>query len=463
MATYTDTHDYTLGASSTPWRSSFGNPAIYPAFGEIGVSYDDIVTRFTALSGSFEIAFDMYIYGSGQPIANAYNVAFHLTIEGSTSFVPGVQLLIGGLRLLGMRYGTASTTTIGDFDSSYISNQTIRYNAFWNNTDKQLAVRITHSLGQESSGWVTLSSTTSNKPLLISNNQTFYRPNNTTTHYVRVKTISITDGLTVAQLQNSYNSTISDSDNSSFSIGDINTICYPFPEPIITPAIKWIFDSAGNPKGSDRGAAYDIYESKVKFIDTENNINAIILELDSNREAVSLSNFDTIVFSPEVSHTGTITCAHEIIGDKRRVFNSTSVDDVYELSVKFRAISPSLIGTSASLSTLKIQEALTADQSWSLGRAFSESGAHFYADRRRDVGRLQASFSQTTAQLQAILAYLLTTARASTITLPTFSGLTYPFGYLRGVGPFNAKVLSFGISRANLNRWTLDIEFAEVA
>lgn len=247
----------------------------------------------------------------------------------------------------------------------------------------------------------------------------------------------------------------------SVTIGGTAYNFRPWPDISISPAIKWVVNASGNYLGSDRGVAYDIHESTVKFADTETNINSLISVLNSNRETVALSSFQTDVFAPEVNQSGSVTCSHEITGEKKRVFHATTA--IYEMDVKFRAIAPSLIGTSASLSTLRIKEALTADQSWSLGRSFSESGAHFYSDRRRDVGRLSASFSQTTAQLKAILSYLLTTARASTITLPTFSGLTYPFGYLRGTGPFNAKVLSFGISRENLNRWTLDIEFAEVA
>jgi cytochrome c556 len=235
----------------------------------------------------------------------------------------------------------------------------------------------------------------------------------------------------------------------------------PWPEMTVTRAIRWAVNSAGNRMGADRGVAMDTHESVVKFIDTETNINSLISVLNSNRETVDLTSFQTDVFIPEVNHTGTITCAHEIIGERKRVFHATTA--VYEMDVKFRAIAPTLIGTSASLSSLRIQESPTADQTWSLGRAFSETGAQFYADHKRDNGALKATFSQTTTQMKAILSYLLTTSRAATITLPTFSGLTYPFGYLRGTGPFNAKALSFSVKRNNLNRWTLDIEFAEVA
>lgn len=247
----------------------------------------------------------------------------------------------------------------------------------------------------------------------------------------------------------------------SVTIGGTAYNFRPWPEMSVTPAIKWVKSSAGYYYGADRGVAYDVHESTVKFSDTETNINSLISVLNSNRETVTLSSFQTDVFIPEVNHTGSIVCAHEIAGDRKRVFHASTA--VYEIDVKFRAIAPTLIGTTASLSTLRIQEALTADQTWSIGRAFSESGAHLYADRRRDVGTLRASFSQQTSQTKAILSYLLTTARAASFTLPSFSGLTYPFGYLRGTGPFNTRVIKFGVTRTNLNRWALDIEFAEAA
>jgi len=96
-----------------------------------------------------------------------------------------------------------------------------------------------------------------------------------------------------------------------------------------------------------------------------------------------------------------------------------------------------------------------------VGKAFSMTQAAYYGDHRADVGTFVGTFQQRPAEARAILAYLLTTARANAFTLPTFPGITYPFGQARGSGPFNCKVTAFDLSRKNLNRWTFKITFQE--
>lgn len=250
---------------------------------------------------------------------------------------------------------------------------------------------------------------------------------------------------------------------SSVTIGGTSFRVRQWPEYRIEPAIKWVRDGAGNWHSSDRTHAQDIYGTKLDFVDTEDKINSLANILNSNRNTITLSGFNFDAFPPNVNQTGSITCAFTVDSQKRRVQVSTNVEDVYSLSVDFRAIGATVLGTTPSLSTLRLVESITPDHSWDIGRSWTKSGAHAYADYGTDVGILRAGFSQTTTELKAILAYLLTTARGASITLPTFTGLDYPFGYSRGTGTFSAKILNFDISRRNLNRWGLNIDFAEVA
>ena len=68
-------------------------------------------------------------------------------------------------------------------------------------------------------------------------------------------------------------------------------------------------------------------------------------------------------------------------------------------------------------------------------------------------------FRQQTSQAQAILAYLLTTARANTVAFPSI-GVNYPWG--NPGAPANCKVKSFTVSRVNFVFWDFKIELVEV-
>ena len=244
------------------------------------------------------------------------------------------------------------------------------------------------------------------------------------------------------------------------NIGGVSHSFRPFGQPTIRPAILWTRDAAGYPMGSDRGAAQDVYEARVTFADTEANLDTLQQTLNANREGVTLSSFSTTgqeIFGPEVNYSGSISATVVDFGEREHIhFNKVS-----QLQVTFRALSPTLLGTTASLASLRLQEGFTGDQSWDVAKSFTYSQAAAYKDGRADVGRLSGTFIQKPAEARAILAYLLTTARATAVTLPTFPGLTYPFGRPKGSGPFNCKITKFEVSRLNLNRWTFKIDFEE--
>jgi hypothetical protein len=236
----------------------------------------------------------------------------------------------------------------------------------------------------------------------------------------------------------------------------------PYAQPVINPAIQWIRDSAGYPNGSDRGAAQDIYEARLRFEGPEATMDSLESVLQSNREGLTLSSFSTTgqeIFGPEVSYVGSISAA--IVEYGRRVH--TTLNRVSGLDLTIRALSPTLLGTTPSLASLRLQEGWEGGQDWDVGKAFSMTQVAAYADHRGDTGMFVGTFQQKPAEARAILAYLLTTARASTITLPTFSGVTYPFGQPRGAGPFNAKITAFDVRRKDLNRWIFRLTFEETA
>ena len=234
----------------------------------------------------------------------------------------------------------------------------------------------------------------------------------------------------------------------------------PFGQPRVVPAIEWVQDAAGYWNGSDRGASQDVFEAKVTFAGLDATLDSLQSVLQANREGVTLSSFTTTgqeIFGPEIDYTGSISATVVEIEPR----SHHTLNKVSEVGVTFRAISPTKRGTTASLATLRLQEAWEGDQDWTATKAFAYGQTAYYADHRGDVGRIQATYQQKPAEARAIMAYLLSTARANAVTLPTFPGITYPFGQPRGSGPFSAKVRSWEVTRKDLNRWIFKIEWVE--
>jgi len=248
---------------------------------------------------------------------------------------------------------------------------------------------------------------------------------------------------------------------SSLTIGGTAYRCQPWPKPIIRPAITWGQNTAGYWYGFDRGTAQDIYEAEITFTDTDAVINSLKGVLNSNRGAISLTSLQTPIFAPNVDQTGTISCSAVDFGQREHVQWAGTGSNIQTLTVRFRAISPTLLAPTASLATLRIQERYQGDHSWPINKHFAYNQTGSYIDHGSDVGTLKASFQQTLTESRAILRYILNTARADSFTLPTFSGLTYPFGVSRGAGPFSCMVKSVQVYRKDLNRWILNLEFVE--
>lgn len=236
----------------------------------------------------------------------------------------------------------------------------------------------------------------------------------------------------------------------------------PYAQPSIRPAIEWVQDSSGYWSGSDRGAAQDIYESKVSFAGTEATLDALQQTIEANREGLTLSDFSSKgqeIFGPDVDYYIPISSAVIEYGLR----NHIHLNKVSTLDLTFRAIGIYNLDITPSLASLRLQEGWEGDQDWTAARAFTYGQAGVYADHRGDVGRLVGRFIQKPEEAESIMDYLTYTARANTVVLPTFPGVTYPFGRPRGAGPFNCKIPKWEISRLNLNRWAFKIEFVEAA
>lgn len=239
-----------------------------------------------------------------------------------------------------------------------------------------------------------------------------------------------------------------------------------FPKPKVDWGVTWIASKSKNKHASDRGAGQDIYETEFTLYDQEAYLNAWQVNLAANaRGVVGISGFGESIFAPNVDHTGSINCAIKVIGFRKATAFVAGGSEMYEMNVHARAISPPLLSTTPSLATLRMQHGFEADKSYEARTGFSYDQHAFTTDTGDDIGVYNGVFLQTTAELQAILAYIFGVARASVITLPSVisSAVPYPFGIVRGAGPFQSRITKFTFSRRDFLMWNLGITFAEHA
>jgi len=449
----------TFPSSLSPWVLSGGNPS-WISSGVVRLTGDDIIDR-PSLSGSFTV---QTILSFAAVNETAGFGPWGQSIV-STNYCPGIKLNSAGTQftLMGAAYGVASPSSFGSWNGTIINvvgvNLNIDVTIFIKATLGQTAAIATYNGVSYSTGFLTTPAYT---PYFFTRFQFFTNNSVYLNTYANVNNrifdigpVTINYGLTDSDIDSLY------SPSSSLTISSAKIKVRPWPQFILKPAINFIQNSKGYWTGSDRGAAQDIYESYLTFQGSDTTINNLNTALNAARESISLSGFNTDIFLPNVDQTGSVTASITDFGQRKQLqFNGVAAS-VFETTVGFRAISPAILSTTPSLSSLRLQEGWEGDHSTEIAKGFSLTQAASYADRNSDSGKFVGRFSQSTTELKAILAYLLVTVRGVSMVFPTLSGVTYPFGVSKGVGPFNVVVYSIQVQRQNLNRWTLTLDLRE--
>lgn len=239
-----------------------------------------------------------------------------------------------------------------------------------------------------------------------------------------------------------------------------------WPQPIVSPAIDWEKAADKNWYGSDRGASEDIFESKVRFFDTTANIESLQSTLESNRGAVTLSSFEDgqEIFGPEVDYSGTISAT--VIGPARPDGEGSVKNEnlgMASMTLNLRATDASLLGTTASLSTLRLQNGWSGDKNFNVSKVFSHDQTLTTSDFEAENGVFKATFAQTTEESKAIISYFLTTGRSNSVSFPSLAGITYPFGRVRGALPKSMKIMQWSAKRINQVFWEIKVKWVEHA
>lgn len=229
-------------------------------------------------------------------------------------------------------------------------------------------------------------------------------------------------------------------------------------KPITTPAIKWHKIGSGNWRGSDRSALEDVYESQITFKGPRTELVDIETALADNRNEFSIICDDAEeIFGADVDYSSSINIVVTSYGRAKQ-----DKFDTWSMPLTLRLLSPTFLSTTPDFTKLRLSSfASTQHSDFDIQKNFTYRNLGYYTDHATDPGVLIGNFTQTKSEMAAIRRYLLTTARASTIVLPAFGGITTPFGSREGVGPFNVKVKNWDDQgRKNLIDWGLQIEFA---
>ncbi len=231
----------------------------------------------------------------------------------------------------------------------------------------------------------------------------------------------------------------------------------PLPATRVVPAMVWSQAANGEWSCTDRGADQDYYEADMTFFGTKSDMDSLAAFLQSwCRGIFKIHNIDGFLFMPNVLQTGTLTCVIPSRDRVQQVYYSPTETGVQELKATFRAISATLINSpAASLSGLVLQEQFEADKTTAETTVFAYDQTATVLDRANDAGTFKGHFLQELASAQAILRYLLETARGSAFAFPTLPGVEFPFGEARGALPKSCKSIGLSCTQVDLTHWDI--------
>ena len=229
--------------------------------------------------------------------------------------------------------------------------------------------------------------------------------------------------------------------------------------PDTRPAIKWHQISNGNWRGNDRGASEDIFEANVIFQGDRDALEDLEGVLDSNRNEFSATFGDgEEVFGADIDYSSALQVTVIDYGKIQQLGLHK-----WGMNLKLRAYQPTFLTVTESLSCLRLSSFLSDQYSdYDITKQFTYDEVSYFNDHAADPGFFEGEFTQTNYEMKQIRRYLLNTLRnGSASPFPDFGGITTPFGYREGTGPFTFRVIEWqDLGRPNLVDWTIRIKFA---
>lgn len=230
-------------------------------------------------------------------------------------------------------------------------------------------------------------------------------------------------------------------------------------KPETIPAIDWQQVANGNWRGSDRGAGEDAFGANVIFEGPRTELQTLETMLAANRQAFNATfGVGEEVFGADIDYSSAIQVT---VLDYGKI--SQLGFDKWGMRLSLRAYQPSFVSVSASLADLRLSSHVSDQFSeFDITKVFTYDDISYFNNHEADPGIFEGQFTQTTEEMKKIRRYLLNTLRnGSANPFPTFGGITTPFGYREGTGPFTFRVIDWeDLGRPNFIDWGLRIKFA---
>lgn len=229
--------------------------------------------------------------------------------------------------------------------------------------------------------------------------------------------------------------------------------------PLTRWAIDWQQIANGNWRGADRGPGEDAFEAEVIFEGPRSELENLETVLDSNRQQFDATlGIGEEIFGADIDYSSALPITVIEYGEiEQMAFGK------WGMRLRLRAQNPSFLSVSESLSGLRLSSYVSRQYSeFDINKMFTYDEQQIFADHASDPGIFEGEFTQTAAEMASIRRYLLNTLRNGYASpFPSFGGITTPFGYRAGTGPFTFRVIEWAdLGRPNLIDWTLRIKFA---
>jgi len=229
-------------------------------------------------------------------------------------------------------------------------------------------------------------------------------------------------------------------------------------KPVTNISVTWEQKSDGNWRAVDRGISQDSYMADIVFQGVRSQLEGLETALDSNRnEFTATFGSGEEIFGADVDHSGNQTVTVTKYGGIRRISNP-----FWEMPLTLKLISPSFVSITGTLENITLQSFQSNQFSeFDITREFTYDQVGNHLDQERDPGYFSAEFEQTHTQMQEIRTYIRSTNRTGSLTFPTINGVSTPFGYREGTGPFTVRLIEWeDLGRKNLLDWGLRLKFA---
>lgn len=228
-------------------------------------------------------------------------------------------------------------------------------------------------------------------------------------------------------------------------------------------ALEWFKTADGNMVATDYTSAADKYQAVITTYGTESYINGVINKLNIITKAgkyLYLYDFatDEKIFGEHVNYDGIFISAL-YIGYNRRT--KTSFNG-YGLDIGLKLSKPTFIdyGTFSFSGSAAVKYDYDADRDINVNNFDTYTGEDFTYNKIADSGSITYTMNLNSTQMIQLRNYQRTN-RASTFTLTSIPGITYPFGP-RSTGPWNVKLIDIEEKRFGLNRFEATVTLQEV-